>query len=284
MKHRLKRATHGLCLGVALAACGAASAQYVADFDQPTFNGSPEGVIMTGQDGWYLPAGVDYNVYTYADNVLGVAPNPDGSDQFVAGHGPGSPDYARAQHDVNWSIGGQWTVEYDVAALYGGEPPSADNLGSFSIQPSSGSVGSYIHLFSWEDPEAAIKWQAFYMHYDAAGNQVAAPGTSPGPEWTDLELNHWYRFQATLDFDINQIVQVGIIDITTGDHVHVEVTDWYLSGGEGAGPPDVTAFRFFAGGLLPSNTVAWDNLTVVPEPAMLCTLLLGGLVVLRRRG
>jgi hypothetical protein len=284
MKHRNK-VVCGLCAGLALLACGSAGADYTADFEAPTFNGSAGGVLMTGQDGWYQPVdpGDDYNVYTYAGNVLGVNANPQGSSQFVAGYGPADAIYARAQHDVDWTLHGQWLVEYDVAALYDGQPPGADNLGSFSVQPSAGTVGSYIHLFSWVDPTVATNWKAFVMHYDAAGVQVPQPGTSPGPEWDNLELNHWYRFETLLDFDVNQIIEVGITDLTTGDSAHVEVTDWFLSGGEGAGPPTVTAFRFFAGGGVPGNIVAWDNLTVVPEPAMLCMVLLGGLVALRRR-
>lgn len=278
----------GLCLGLVLLACSAASAEYVADFDPPTFDGAPEGVLMTGQDGWYLPdtdpPGVDYNVYTYEGNVLGVIPNPYGSTQFVAGIGPGGV-YARAQHDIDWSIGGVWEIEYDVAALYDGEPPGADNLGSCSIQPSADSVGSMIHLFSWVDPNVATNWKAFYMHYDAAGVQVAQPGTSPGPEWDNLDLNHWYRFEVTLDFDINMITEVGITDLTGGgDPVHFEPMDWYLSGGDVGGPPTVTGLRFFAGGGVPGNTLAWDNLSVIPEPATLSTLLLAGLALLRRRG
>lgn len=284
MKHST-RVVCSLCAGFALLACSTASAQYVTDFEDPPFSGSPEGVLMTGQDGWYQPVdpGVDYNVYTYADNALGVAANPQGSSQFVAGYGPAGGLYARAQHDVDWTLHGQWLVEYDVAALYDGEPPGANNLGSFSVQPSAGTVGSYIHLFSWVDPDLATNWNAFVMHYDAAGNQVGQPGTSPGPEWGNLELNHWYRFETLLDFDVNQILEVGITDLTTGDSASVEVTDWFLSGGEGAGPPTVSGFRFFAGGGVPGNIVAWDNLTVIPEPAMLCMLLLGGLAALRRR-
>jgi len=286
MKHHVVKVV-GLCVGFALLACSAASAQYyVTDFEEPTFNGSPEGVLMTGQDGWYQPVdpGVDYNVYTYAGNVLGVNPNPQGSSQFVAGYGPAGGLYARAQHDVDWSIGGQWLVEYDVAALYDGQPPGANNLGSFSVQPSAGTVGSYIHLFSWVDFNNPVDWNAFVMHYDAGGTQVPQPGTSPGPEWANLDLNHWYRFETLIDFDINQIIEVGITDLTTGESASVEVMDWFLSGGEGAGPPTVSAFRFFAGGGVPGNIVAWDNLTLIPEPAVLCTLLVGGLVALRRRG
>ena len=45
----------GVCLG--LLACSAASAQYLANFEDPPFLGSAAGTIMTGQDMFYIPPG-----------------------------------------------------------------------------------------------------------------------------------------------------------------------------------------------------------------------------------
>jgi hypothetical protein len=280
MRH-VNKAAIGLCAAVLL--CGAASAQLETGFEPPTYSGSAGGVVMTGQDGWYLPSGVDYNVYTYAGNVLGVNANPQGGEQFVAGVGPGT-DYARAQHDLNWADLTEWTVTYDVAALYDGLPPGANNLGSFSVQPSTDTIGSYVHLFSWVDLNDPVDFNAFFLHYDAAGTQVAQPGSSPGPEFGGLELNHWYRFSTTLDFLVNQITEVSILDLTGGGSATYEPVDWYLSGGAAGGDPTVTALRFFAGGGVAGNTLAWDNLGVIPEPGSLCGIALLGLVLARRRG
>jgi hypothetical protein len=256
---------------VGLLACGAASAQYASDFEAPTFSGSAEGFIMTGQDGFYIPAGTestDYLVYTYADNAIGVVDNPGGGAQFVAGIGPAGDVYARAQRDIDWGTG-TVVVTYDVACLWLADPndPNAladNNIGSFSNQPTTGSVGSQIHLFSWVVGEEGVLWNAFYMHNDAAGTQVAQPGSSPGPEWENLELNHWYRFSTTMDFDANLITEVSVTDLSTGASATFAPTEWYLSGGSAGGPPTITAFRFFAGGLEPDNTVAWDNLSIAP--------------------
>ena len=269
------------CLSIGLLACATAVAQpFSTGFEDPPYLGSAAGTVLTGQDGWYLPAGVDSMVYTYAGNALGVSPNPTGGDQFAAGTGPGSPDFARAQRDLTWGTG-TWTVAYDMAGLYDGPAPGANNIGSFSLQPSATCAG-YIHLFSWVDTADPVDFNAFYMAYDAGGTQFAQPGASPGPEWEALDLNHWYRHSTIIDFDINMITEVSITDLTTGVSATYNPTDWYLGGGTTPADPP-TGFRFFAGGGVAGNSVAWDNLGVVPEPATLSALLLAGLALLRRR-
>jgi hypothetical protein len=250
-------------------ACGTAAAQYDSDgFELPTYTGSPAGVILTGQDGFYIPPdtdSTDYYCYMYPGNVLGVVAHPvDGGEQFVAGVGPGSPTYARAQRDMDWGTG-IWTATYDVAALYLGTGTPGDNVGSFSVQPYPGSA-DYIHLFSWMDAPNQI-WRAWYMVYTSFGMVYDQPGISPGPEWDNLVLNHWYRFVTVIDFDLNKVLEVSITDLHTGESAtYVTPTDdWYLEGGEAGGLPLPTGFRFFAGGGTPDNCVAWDNCTILPE-------------------
>ena len=101
---------------VALLATAPAHAQYTSDFEN--LNASAGGTILTGQDGFYLPSGVDFNAYTYAGNVLGFVQNPVGGNQFVAGEGPGDgTNYARAQRDITWGAG-YVELEYDVAGQF----------------------------------------------------------------------------------------------------------------------------------------------------------------------
>jgi hypothetical protein len=150
-----------------------AGAQYSSDFE--SLNASATGVVLTGQDGFYLPAGsVDFLAYTYTGNALGVPQNPQGGNQFVGGTGPGDgTTYARAQRDVSFGLGfGVWTISYDFCAGYLGTPPSSNNLGSFSIRYDDANVHE-IHLFSWVDPNTATNYNAWYMKYDAAGTQDA---------------------------------------------------------------------------------------------------------------
>jgi hypothetical protein len=266
-------------LALALLVPCAAYADYMTDFEG--LNGSPAGVPLTGQDGFYIPGGtdsVDYNVHTYAGNSLGFPANPEGGDQFVAGTGPASPTFARAQRDFAWADRDVWTVTYDFAGNFQGSGAAAQNLGSLSTQPSATSNG-YIHLMTWVDINNPTNFNAFFLAFDAGGVQFAQPGASPGPEWENLEVNHWYRSQTVLDFATNQILEVSILDLETQQGATFNPTDWFLGGR--ADDPD--SFRFFAGGGVAGNTLAFDNFSIVPEPATAFLLLAGGFLALRRR-
>jgi len=256
-----------LCLWAAQPAV----AQYENDFEGLAASGG--GTVLTGQDGYYIPPGttsVDFYVYTYAGNALGLPANPVGGDNFVGGTGPGDgTTYARAQRDVQFGVGfGVWRIQYDFCATYLGVPPSANNIGSFSIRYDDANTHE-IHLFSWVDANNPVDFNAFYMHYDAGGTQVAQPGTSPGAAWENLPLNHWFRSWTTVDLDTNLIVEVGIIDLMTMQESVYLPTNWYLVGGSGGaiGPPQ--NFRFFAGGSVAGNATAFDNMSiteVLPTP------------------
>ncbi|MHC4910431.1 MAG: hypothetical protein ACYTF9_11995, partial [Planctomycetota bacterium] len=82
------RASAGLtcgCLVASFAFCASASAQYVSGHEADTVTGSPEGTVVTGQDGFYNPVDVSWDglVYTYDGNALGLPQNPNGGAQFV---------------------------------------------------------------------------------------------------------------------------------------------------------------------------------------------------------
>jgi hypothetical protein len=244
---------------------GVAAAQYQNDFE--SLSASPAGVILTGQDAFYIPTGttsVDFYAYTYAGNALGVPQNPQGGNQFVGGQGPGDgTTYARAQRDVNFGVGyGVWTITYDFCAGTLQPAPSSNNLGSFSIRYDDLNVHE-IHLLSWVDPNNPTTYNAFYLKYDASGIQDAQPGTSPGPSWANLPVNHWFRAWTTLDLDQNLITQVGIIDLETMQQNVFNPTGWYLVGGAAGAPGPPLNFRFFAGGgSTPGNFTAWDNMSI----------------------
>jgi len=242
-----------------------AAAQYENDFDG--LMADPNGVVLTGQDFFYLPTGsVDFLAYTYAGNVLGMPQNPEGGTIFVAGLGPGGTTFARTQRDVAFGDGtGAWQITYDFCAAYLGTGASANNLGSFSIRYDDTNVHN-IHLFSWVDPNVPTNYNAFYLAYDATGIQMAQPGTSPGPAWGNLVLNHWYRAWTTIDLDQNKIVEVGIIDLETMQQSVFNPVDWYLVGGSAGaiGPPQ--NFRFFGGGSVYGNAMAFDNMSIA-QPA-----------------
>ncbi|UCD74915.1 MAG: hypothetical protein JSV91_14150 [Phycisphaerales bacterium] len=284
VRSSLARLSAGAVIAVCLLAAPAAHAGYISDFEG--LNASPAGVILTGQDMYYIPPdtdSVDFLAFTYAGNVLGFPQNPNGGSQFVGGTGPGNAVYARAQRDVQYGDGtGVWTIAYDFAATYLGSLPSAQNIGSVSTQGYP-DESTFIHLFTWVDPNDPVSFNAFYMGFDAAGNAHAQPGYSPGPAWENLPINHWYRSWTAFDLDTNMILEVGIIDLTTGIQSTYAPADWYLAGGQagGLGPP--TGFRFFAGGGVEGNTMGFDNISITPAPAALALLGLGGLIGVRRR-
>jgi hypothetical protein len=239
------------------------SAQYAQDFDGLV--GDPNGnVPLTDQDFFYNPAGVDFHVYTYAGNNLSVIQNPEGGTQFAGGVAVGDGvTFARAQRDAAWGDGtGCWTHTYDFCAVNNEPAPVSNNIASFSFRYDDLNVYN-IHLMSWvnlDDPAAG--YNAWYLAYDASGVQFAQPGSSPGPAWDGLQLNHWYRFWMTFDLNTNLITEVGIIDLHTMAQSVYNPTDWYLVGGAGghAGPP--TSFRLFGGGTVYGNVAGFDNVLI----------------------
>lgn len=246
--------------GSALALAGSAFGQYDTGFEiSDGITASPSGTPLTGQDGFYLPSGVDYWAMTYAGNVFGVNANPTGGDQFAAGQGLAGPNYSRGQRDITWPAP-QATMEYDVACVYLGVPPATNNLGSFSIQPYPGSA-SGIHLFQWMDINTASAWQAGYLFYNADGSAMAT-AVSPGPEWQNLSLNHWYRLQTKIDFTTNQATEASITDLTTLVTTTASLSGVYLQGGSLGGQPAPTGFRLFSGGGGANNVVCFDNVEV----------------------
>jgi hypothetical protein len=243
-----------------------ASANYASDFE--ALAGSAGGTVLTGQDGWFNPVAgsADYRVYTYAGNALAFPANATGGAQFIGGTSGGGTAFGRAQHNEAFPnpLNGIYTFQYDLCGGFGGTPPAVNNLGSFSIQPSSTNApnGQLNHLFSWVTGQEGVRYNAFYTVYDFNGVADLAPGRQPGAQWGNLELRHWYRCTTVVDFTINQVIEVRIKDLVT----NVETTffppgDWYLYGGA-AGPGQIpTGFRCFAGGGL-GNHVGFDNMNV----------------------
>lgn len=263
-----------VALVLALAVCGAATAQFSSQFEPPTYAGSAGGIELNGQDGFYNPDppnSISALVYTYAGNALGLPVNPDGGEQFVAGTGPAGAVFSRSQRDVDYGSSSMFTITYDFATTFAGKGSTAQNLGSFSTADFAAPpvASTYIHLMQWNDVDNPVSFNARYIAYDAAGVQFPAPydAGSPGPEWENLLINHWYRATTTFDLDSNRITRVSILDLTTGECATFEPRNWYLGGGAGGGLPDPSGFRFFAGSTsVPGNTLAFDNTTITNCP------------------
>ena len=281
-----------LCAALALVACAEAQAQFVSGFEAPVYAGSAAGTIITGQDMFYNPVAgsQDGLVMTYAGNSLGLPANPTGGDQFVASIGadplPAVPvPFSRAQRDIVYGSGtGVWTAAFDIAAATAlvTTLPASDNIGSFSTQLFPGEQ-TLIALARWTDPLTAANWNADYVWFDAIGTQLIEQVPDPG--FQNLQIDHWYHWSSTFDLTTNQVLSVSITDLTTAVTATHNPVGRFLFGGA-AGAPTPTGFRFFGGtnaGSPNRNALAFDNLSIIPEPGVVSLLVLGGSAMLLRR-
>jgi hypothetical protein len=277
------KASFAVAGALALAIGTAYAADYTAKFGPPTYTGDANGVKLTGQDGWYLPSGIDYKVYTYAGNALGLPDHPTGGGtQFAGGRSDGGTNFARSQHAVDFTTRDEWTISFDIAVGFNGTLPASDYLGSFS-QQNSASALYFQTLNRWTNINTAETWIASYVYEDAAGVAVPLPGNAPTSAWENLKPYNWYRQSTTFELTTKRILSVSITDLHTGDSSTVKPTDWFLVGTK-SGRPLATDVRMFTGGGVAGNLSGWDNLRVIPEPttaAGLLVLLAAGLI--RRR-
>ncbi len=267
----------------------AAQAQFTADFEAPAYTGSAGGTLLTGQNGWYLPAvagSQDATVHSYAGNVYGFVQNPQGGSQFaVTRFGNANP--ARAQHAFDFSSADVFTATYDMCAdRFGGVLPSSNNIGSFSLQPST-TARFFQTLFVWDDVNTGNAFDGNYIFFDAAGVQNAAAGITPGPAWDALKLNTWYRMSTTWSFTTNQVLSISIDnlhDAAAATVMDVSAMGWYLAGGANPTQARPTDFRIFGSGAgTNTNQVGWDNLSIIPSPSGAMMLGLAGLLGAGRR-
>jgi hypothetical protein len=256
------------------------------DFENPPYNGSAGGTLLTGQDGWYLPVAgsTDWNVYTYAGNTPGVVAHPTGGGaQFAGGTSAGGTAFARAQRDFAWANGTAYSISYDVNHMFLGQLPTAQNLGSWSLQPSGTTNRTLQDLHVWDDINTAASWSLQFNVFDAGG--IATNGLSAGAAWTGLQLNHWYRIEHIMDFSTNSLLETSITDLHTNTTNTFNPVGWFAQGGSAPALPMPTGYRFFAGGNAGNFFgVDNDNITVVPEPGTFVAIGAGlALLVARRR-
>ena len=250
-----------LCLGCA----ASLPAQYVSNLENLT--ASAAGTPLAGQDGYYLPVAtsVDFNTFTYTGNTLGVSANPTGGSKFLAVTGPGGGVFGRAQRNLPYARGnGVWTIGFDICGLFLGTLPTAQNLGSVSLQSFPGAQ-SFIALATWTDINTAANWNADMIYFDSAGTQVQS--TVANPAFQGLATNQWYRWEIDFDLNTNLITELRLTDLTTSTTSVDNPVGWYMFGGA-ASAPSPTGFRFFSGGGVAGNTLCFDNPRVVPKPGI----------------
>jgi len=242
-------------------------AQVSTGFEPPDFNGSPDGTSIVGQQAWYTPAvsgTEDGSVFTYDGNALGLSADPNGETQFCGGTSAMLGDFVRTQKDFDFGAADQFTASWDIAITFNGTLPASNNISSFSVQDST-TTRSWIAVNPWTNPDTADSWVAGFITYDASGMTIDPGGlpVAPGPEFTNLQLDHWYRESITFDFSNNAIVSISITDLASGDTATYS-PNWYMQGGAISSGPRPTAVRIFIGGgdMVLGNAAAYDNLSV----------------------
>lgn len=253
--------SHLLTVAAAAALTVSLAAQYETSFDN--LSGAPTGVPLAGQDSFYLPAvagSVDWNVFTYAGNSLGIPQNLVGGSQFIAGQSLGSTSLARAQRPIAFSANCPWRYSIDFCANFVGTAPASEYLGSFSEQPSTTNANFNL-LLSWGTNTAnPVAFNIATQVYDAAGTAQAISAV-PDLNFQNLNLLQWYRIEASWDFATRQVIELALTDLTTFTRFTYTPSGWYLFGGAN-GAPLPTDFRFFAGGSVAGNVVACDNFSI----------------------
>jgi hypothetical protein len=255
--------------------------ELVTGFDPPDYEGSAEGVEITGVEGWYIPAtgGVTGYVFTYDGNTIEMPFLPDSCEQFYGGIYAGT--FCRSQHDIDWSSGTEWEVIFDYSVGWRSEGDVVNNIGSFSLQPADDVASSYILLASWTDDLDPTVYRMGYLAYDSFGARMPnnPPTIFPDTEdpaeskWNNLKADHWYRHHVKLTFEENRITYVAIEDLETGELTEVfDPIDWtngepyYLGGGDTDDIIYPEAIRFFTGGGPDGNVTSADNLSITPGP------------------
>ena len=158
-------------------ACVALSAFAFAQNLFDNFEAYNQGVL-TGQGGWYNPvpaSSLDWIVYPYAGNPLNIGSNPNGQNQMIAGFKNQSGSFPRAERTFNWSARETWLVSYDVYVGFDGtvgDGYNYDNIGSFSLQPST-TAQHFIDMFQWVTPTTDLQlgnpndgWRATWIVSD----------------------------------------------------------------------------------------------------------------------
>jgi len=270
-------------------ACVALSAFAFAQTLFEDFEAFNQGVL-SGQGGWYNPvpaSSLDWFVYPYAGNPLNIGSNPNGQSQMIAGFKNQSGFFPRAERPFNWGDRETWLVSYDVYVGFDGtvgDGLNYDNIGSFSLQPST-TAQYFIDLFQWVSPTGDVQegnpndgWRATWVVSDTtltASFVVYFTGTNP---FTGLQKDKWYRRFVAFTFNgtdhqgqqASFLLKVGIRDLTTGQTNAALVGPtsdfpyWYLirPGGSASIP---TALRYFVGGGTGENNgniLAIDNLRI----------------------
>jgi hypothetical protein len=265
-------------LGLSCLTAGRAAAQFKTGFEPS--DGYTAGTNVDGTTDlnlgatWYRPNGTadDPQLVDTFGGTLGLPqnPNPDinggTNTQFIGSMGAGAGTFNRAQINFPWSTSTVWTISYDMLSGYQGTGTAANNISSFSLQPSDTNTAYMIQLNFWNHLRHGARWQAAFEVWTAGGSGPLLAKIKGKPA-RQLLTNHWYNIQFTIDLTANQITSVRYTNLKNGKMLAISPPNFYLQGGAGGGLALPTAFRFFTGGgsgTSSGNVAAFDNLSITP--------------------
>ena len=239
-------------LGAATCLAPLAAQGYSSGFE--ALNASAAGTIITGQDQYYIPVAgsLDGLVVTYAGNTLNVPTNPNGGNNFYAGISQLTNIFARAQRPVTLPANGLVRVEFDMLCNYISTGTPANNIGSFSLQPSG--TATYPNLLArW--PVGTTSPAAAFDADIVTGPGAGVQGAIGDPAFQGLATNVWHRWGVTFDLVAGTYVSFSITNGVTNVTTHFTPATPLLLPNPGTTP--LTDFRFFTGGS--NNLFAIDN-------------------------
>ena len=283
------------------------------------YTGSATGITLTGQDGWvsgYNGVETYMWVHTYADNQVPfpfgtpwtdpqtVPANPNGGAQFVAEHlGAVSDTHSLespsgvVEFSVDYYAGPQYNNNWNAAFL--ARNGNAQIAGWYTCRATS--EGEYDQT----DPNSSGPWAPEFKVWNAAGTQLKQGNGAQGYVFStgkylgfdELPRDSWYRLGVVVDLTSRKITAIKVQRLQSGESAIVVINPKGWDAGANA------YVDLYAGGtLLPDNIrmydvndgtlTAFDNAylgdayewqQVVPEPATMSLLAIGGLALLKRR-
>jgi len=273
-----------------------------------------QGDANPGQGGWISQWGNGLNVHKYAGNQVDFVPpwdvppdyqvpvNPTGGEQFIADDPEGG---ASEVHPVTWGGLQEMSIDY-----YPG--PQYDNSGNYNAAFLARDPGNNAGFYAGDGTSAPAgdpspgPWAPHFIIFDAAGTQIKNEALGyvfrGQAGFDDLAMEEWRRIGIVIDWNTRKILQlksqklVVCNDAIVWDNPQAEVDD-----GQGGtelvdifvsqtDPGEIKYVRLYDVGN--GTLTAYDNVYVgqpydwphvVPEPATMSLLALGGLIALKRR-
>ena len=293
---------------------------YATDFESPTYTTGYSN--LNGQNYWVVDAALGH-VQAYAGGSVPWVPqstgvityysppvaNPYGGDQYVGlstttGGGSGN---IRAKYQLSALVSGLLTLSVDF--LNGPEhdfPPYQGGLFARNWAANVAQVGLYTcSASSYVDhsapPARTGNWAYRVLAFDSAGLQLTNTGTTAGYRYDgvagfdELPRETWWRLGVTFDTTTRRITQYLSKNLMTSEEWVMDnpqalhdygagpvLVDLYMRGGAG-GTTDVDAVSFYNVGNGQLHLYDNPRIELIPEPATMALMGLGGIAMLIRR-